>query len=225
LSKEYANDRRALINMDKAATQVDHGDPKLLEGDTIYLTVADKDGMMVSLIQSNFWELGSGLVPDNLGFVLQNRGALFSLEADHPNAYAPGKRPFHTIIPSFVTKDGKPWMSFGLMGGAVQPQGHAQIIVNMIDFGMTVQDAGDAARFDHVGSSQPSIIGRMEDGGTLLVESGVSLDIVNELRRRGHKVKYTKGPFGGYQAIYKDPISGVYWGASEMRKDGMAIGY
>lgn len=226
LSKEYAAERRALINMDKAATKIDHGDPILMEGDTIYLTIADKDGMMVSLIQSNFWEMGSGLVPDNLGFPFQNRGALFSLDQDHPNAYAPNKRPFHTIIPAFVTKDGKPWMSFGLMGGAIQPQGHAQIIVDMVDFGMTVQDAGDTARFFHTGSTQPTTSGeRMEDGGTILIETGISQEITNELRRRGHKVEYTTGPFGGYEAIYKDPETGVYWGASEMRKDGMAIGY
>lgn len=225
LSKEYADERRKLINMEKAATKIDHGDPMLMEGDTIYMTVADMDGMMVSLIQSNFDSMGSGLVPDGLGFAFQNRGSLFSLEADHPNAYAPNKRPFHTIIPAFATKDGKPWMSFGLMGGAIQPQGHAQIIVNMVDFGMTVQDAGDAARFDHVGSTQPHIKGQMEDGGTILIETGVSQEIVNELRSRGHEVRYTTGPFGGYEAIYKDPETGVYWGATEMRKDGIAIGY
>lgn len=226
LSKDYAKERSKLIDMKKAATEVDHGDAKLVGGDTIYLTVADKDGMMVSLIQSNYWGMGSGLVPDGLGFGLQDRGALFSLDADHPNAYLPGKRPFHTIIPAFVTKDGVPWMSFGLMGGGMQPQGHAQIIVNMIDFGMTVQDAGDAARYHHIGSTQPYELDKpMKDGGLLQLESGISLDITNELRRRGHKVEYTTGPFGGYQAIYLDPETGVYWGASEMRKDGMAIGY
>ena len=226
LSKEYAADRAKLIDMNKAATKVDHGDPKLMEGDTIYLTIADEDGMMVSLIQSNYSQMGSGLVPDGLGFAFQNRGALFSLDANHPNAYEPNKRPFHTIIPAFVTKDGKPWMSFGLMGGAIQPQGHAQIIVDMVDFGMTVQEAGDAARFFHTGSTEPTSNGReMEDGGTLLIEKGISLEIAEELRRRGHKVRYTTGPFGGYEAIYKDPVTGVYWGATEMRKDGTAIGY
>jgi gamma-glutamyltranspeptidase / glutathione hydrolase len=226
LSKAYADERRALIDMDHAANEIDHGDPRLIEGDTIYLTVADKDGMMVSLIQSNYRGMGSGLVPDGLGFIFQDRGALFSLDENHANAYAPGKRPFHTIIPAFVTKDGVPWMSFGLMGGGMQPQGHAQIIVNMIDFGMTVQDAGDAARYHHAGSTEPFVVdGRMTDGGILQLESGVSLDIAEELRRRGHVVEYTSGPFGGYQAIYRDPQTGVYWGASEMRKDGMAIGY
>ena len=226
ISKEYAAERRAMIDMEKAALKVEHGDPKLLNGDTIYMTVADKDGMMVSLIQSNYMGMGAGLVPDGLGFGFQNRGAAFSLDGDHPNAYEPHKRPFHTIIPAFATKDGKPWMSFGLMGGAVQPQGHAQIISNMIDFGMTVQDAGDAARFFHSGSTEPNSNGeQMEDGGTLMLESGVSLEITAELRKRGHNVEYTTGPFGGYQAIYRDPETGVYWGATEMRKDGMAIGY
>ena len=197
-----------------------------MEGDTIYMAVADKDGMMVSLIQSNFSQMGSGLVPDGLGFSFQNRGTAYSLDPNHPNAYEPNKRPFHTIIPAFATKDGKPLMAFGLMGGAIQPQGHAQIIVDMVDFGMTVQEAGDAARFFHTGSTSPSELGRvMDDRGTLLIESGISDEIANELRARGHNVRYTTGPFGGYEAIYKDPESGVYWGATEMRKDGIAIGY
>ena len=156
LSKDYANQRRKLISMDKAATQVEHGDPKLIDGDTIYLTVADKNGMMVSLIQSNYRGMGSGLVADGLGFIFQNRGAQFALTKGHPNVYAPGKRPFHTIIPAFMTKDGKPVMSFGLMGGAMQPQGHVQMVVNILDFGMNVQQAGDAARFHHKGSTEPT---------------------------------------------------------------------
>lgn len=226
LSKEYAAERRELINMEQAAMKIEHGDPKLLEGDTIYLAVADEDGMMVSLIQSNYSQMGSGLVPDGLGFAFQNRGSAFSLDPEHPNAYAPNKRPFHTIIPAFVTKDGKPWMSFGLMGGAIQPQGHAQIIVDMVDFDMTVQEAGDAARFFHTGSTEPNSNGDvMKDGGTLLIEKGISVEIADELRKRGHTVRYTTGPFGGYEAIYKDPETGVYWGATEMRKDGAAIGY
>lgn len=225
LSKDYATDRRALISMDSVLTDVDHGDEQLLEGDTIYMTVADKDGMMVSLIQSNYRGMGSGLVPDGLGFMFQDRGAQFSLTEGHPNAYAPGKRPFHTIIPAFLTKDDKPIMSFGLMGGAMQPQGHAQIIINLLDFGMTVQDAGDAARFHHTGSTEPTWQGRMQDGGTLELESGITADVYAELERRGHKLRITSGPFGGYQAIWRDPDSGVYWGATEMRKDGIAIGY
>ena len=225
LSKEYAAKRRQLISMDKAATQVEHGDPKLIEGDTIYLTVSDKDGMMVSLIQSNYRGMGSGLVADGLGFIFQNRGAQFALSEDHPNVYAPGKRPFHTIIPAFMTKEGKPVMSFGLMGGAMQPQGHVQMVVNILDFGMNVQQAGDAARFHHKGSTQPTWQERMKDGGTLELESGVTADVVKELKRRGHNIHITSGPFGGYQAIWYDTEQGVYHGASEMRKDGMAIGY
>ena len=225
LSKDYAAERRALIDMTRAATEVDHGDPQLLEGDTIYLTVADKDGMMVSLIQSNYRGMGSGLVPDGLGFMFQDRGAQFALEEGHPNVYAPGKRPFHTIIPAFITRDGQPLVSFGLMGGAMQPQGHAQIVSAIVDFGLNVQEAGDAARFHHTGSTSPTWVGRMTDGGTLEMESGMRADVVADLERRGHRINITKGPFGGYQAIYRDPETGVYWGASEMRKDGMAIGY
>ena len=226
ISKDYAAERRRLIDMKKAALKVDHGDAKLVEGDTINLTVADKDGMMVSLIQSNYRGMGSGLVADGLGFIFQDRGALFSLDPGHPNAYAPGKRPFHTIIPAFVLKDGKPWLSFGLMGGAMQPQGHVQILVNMIDFGMGVQEAGDVARYHHKGHTEPFKTGfKMADGGVLEVESGVSLEVVEALRARGHVVAYAKGPFGGYQAILFDADTGVYRGASEMRKDGAAIGY
>jgi gamma-glutamyltranspeptidase/glutathione hydrolase len=225
LSKDYAAQRRKLIAMDKALKSVSAGTPDKAGRDTIYLTVADKDGMMVSLIQSNYRGMGSGLVPDGLGFMFQDRGEQFALDARHANAYAPGKRPFHTIIPAFVTKDGKPWLSFGLMGGAMQPQGHAQIVVNMVDFGMNVQAAGDAARFHHDGSSEPLGTAPMSDGGKLEVESGVSPAIVAELRRRGHDVVYATGPYGGYQAILRDPTTGVYWGASEMRKDGHAAGY
>lgn len=225
ISKEYADKRRKLISMDKVLTEVEHGDPKLIEGDTIYLTVADKNGMMVSLIQSNYRGMGSGLVADGLGFIFQDRGAQFSLTPDHPNVYAPGKRPFHTIIPAFMTKDGQPIMSFGLMGGAMQPQGHTQMVVNIVDFGMNVQEAGDAARYHHKGSTDATWAGRMKDGGVLELESGVTLEVVRALERRGHKVEITKGPFGGYQAIWRDPETGVYWGASEMRKDGMAIAY
>ena len=226
LSKSYAAERRGLIRMDRALEQIDHGDIKLAMGDTIYMTVADKDGMMVSLIQSNYRGMGSGLVPDGLGFMLQDRGALFSLDEDHPNVYAPGKRPFHTIIPAFLMKDGVPLMSFGLMGGAMQPQGHAQIVTSIVDFGMNVQEAGDVARYHHTGSTEPFVVGAgMTDGGTLQVESGVGLGVIAELERRGHTVEVTKGPFGGYQAIWRDPGTGVYWGASEMRKDGAAIGY
>lgn len=225
ISKEYAAERRKLLSMNKVLQEVNHGDPKLIEGDTIYLTVADKNGMMVSLIQSNYRGMGSGLVADNLGFIFQDRGAQFSLTSDHPNVYTPAKRPFHTIIPAFMTKDGAPIMSFGLMGGAMQPQGHTQMVINIVDFGMNVQEAGDAARYHHKGSTEATWTARMKDGGTLELESGMRLDVIRDLERRGHKVEITSGPFGGYQAIWRDPKTGVYWGASEMRKDGMAIGY
>ncbi|URQ88079.1 gamma-glutamyltransferase [Pseudoalteromonas sp. SCSIO 43088] len=177
LSEQYGNKRAQLIDMKKAANQVEHGDPKLIEGDTIYLTVADKNGMMVSLIQSNYRGMGTGLVADDLGFIFQNRGAQYSLTEDHPNVYAPGKRPFHTIIPAFITKDNKPYMSFGLMGGAMQPQGHVQMVTNIVDFGMNVQQAGDAVRFHHKGSTSPTWEGRMKDGGTLELESGVKANV------------------------------------------------
>lgn len=225
LSKEYAQERRNLIDPAKALSGVDHGDPKLIEGDTVYLTVADKNGMMVSLIQSNYRGMGSGLVPDGLGFMFQDRGCQFALDETHPNVYAPGKRPFHTIIPAFLSKDGQPIMSFGLMGGGMQPQGHMQVLVNILDFGMNVQAAGDAARFHHRGSTEPTWQGRMEDAGTLELEAGVTRHAHDALLKKGHTVEITKGPFGGYQAIWRDPENGTYWGASEMRKDGAAIGY
>ena len=231
LSKDRAARQRATIDMGRAAKTDMPG--LAIEGagkDTIYMTVADKDGMMVSLIQSNYRGMGSGLVPDDgsgrtLGFMFQDRGAQFSLDAKHPNAYAPGKRPFHTIIPAFLTKDGRPLMSFGLMGGAMQPQGHAQIVVNIVDFGMGVQAAGDAARFHHGGSTDPEGGAPMTDGGVVEIESGVPQAVAEALRVRGHTVRYAVGPYGGYQAIWRDPDTGVYRGASEMRKDGQAAGY
>lgn len=225
LSDAYAAERNKLINMKTALKSIDHGDPKLIVGDTIYMSVADKDGMMVSLIQSNYRGMGSGLAPDGLGFMFQDRGALFSLDPGHPNVYAPGKRPFHTIIPAFMTKDGVPLLSFGLMGGGMQPQGHTQIVVNLIDFGMGLQEAGDVARWHHWGSSQPDLPDKMTDGGTLELESGIPPEVLAELQRRGHKVEYTTGSFGGYQAIWRDPETGVLQGATEMRKDGAAQGY
>jgi gamma-glutamyltranspeptidase / glutathione hydrolase len=231
LSKDRAAKQRAAIDMTRASQTDMPGLP--IDGaakDTIYMTVADKDGMMVSLIQSNYRGMGSGLIPDDgkgatLGFMFQDRGAQFTLDPAHANSWQPGKRPFHTIIPAFMTKDGKPLMSFGLMGGAMQPQGHAQIVVNMVDFGMTVQAAGDAARFHHDGSTDPEGGKPMTDGGVLELESGVPTSIAEDLKRRGHNVKYSTGPYGGYQAIWRDPVTGVYWGASEFRKDGQAAGY
>jgi gamma-glutamyltranspeptidase/glutathione hydrolase len=224
VSKDYASQRRELIDMSRASRSLPAGDMQLENGDTIYLTVADRDGNMVSLIQSNYRGMGSGMTPGDLGFVLQDRGELFSLEADHPNVFEPGKRPFHTIIPAFVMRDGKPLMSFGVMGGAMQPQGHTQIIVNLVDFGMNLQEAGDAPRLRHSGSSQPT--GEtMTDGGTVYLEHGFDEGVRRELLRRGHRLAGTDGGFGGYQAIMKDHAEGVYYGASESRKDGQAAGY
>ena len=219
ISKEYALERKKLINMNNAAKRFDAG---LEDGDTIYLTVADKYGNMVSLIQSNYRGMGSGIVPDNSGFMLQDRGEMFSMDPNHKNSLIGGKRPFHTIIPAFITKGNEPYISFGLMGGAMQPQGHAQIVINLIDFDMNLQEAGDAPRIRHMGSSEPT--GEvMEDGGYLTLESGFSTDIRNQLTELGHTLKDEKGGYGGYQAIML--IDDVYYGASESRKDGQASGY
>ena len=220
ISKSYAKERIKLIDANKVAKTDEAG--ILKNGDTIYLTAADQYGNMISLIQSNYRGMGSGMVPTGLGFMLQDRGELFSLDKNHKNSLKGGKRPFHTIIPAFVTKDGKPFMSFGVMGGATQPQAHAQIIINMIDFGLNLQEAGDAPRIVHSGSSQPTDE-IMKDGGTLSIESGFGKTIEEELIAKGHVLQYEKGIFGGYQAIMlKD---GVYYGASETRKDGQAAGY
>jgi gamma-glutamyltranspeptidase/glutathione hydrolase len=222
ISKEYAKKRAESIDPFNAAGSYPAGNIK--DGDTIYLTVADEDGNMISLIQSNYLDFGSGMTPPGLGFCLQNRGRLFTLEEGHFNSYEPHKRPFHTIIPAFITKDGKPFMSFGVMGGAMQPQGHVQIIVNLVDFEMNLQEAGDAPRMQHIGSSQPtgSI---MEDGGILYLESGFKYPEIRELVRIGHHVQFDIGSFGGYQAIMWDEKNKVYYGASESRKDGHAAGY
>jgi gamma-glutamyltranspeptidase/glutathione hydrolase len=222
ISKEYSAERRKLINPDRAARSYPAG--KLGHGETIYLTTADKEGNMVSLIQSNYLGIGSGMTPTGLGFVLQDRGNLFSLDKNHMNVYEPGKRPFHTIIPAFVTKDGKPYFSFGVMGGAMQPQGHAQVLINIIDFGMNIQEAGDAPRINHKGSSQPTG-SVMKSGGTVQLESGFDYEVIRELRKKGHDVVFSVGPYGGYQGIMWDEKHKVYYGASESRKDGQAAGY
>ena len=220
ISKEYASSRMNLIDLKKASRSFNPGN--LEDGDTIYLTVSDKHGNMVSLIQSNYRGMGSGMVPKNLGFMLQDRGEMFSLDKSHKNSLVGGKRPFHTIIPAFITKDNKPYISFGLMGGAMQPQGHAQIVINIVDFKMNLQEAGDAPRIRHVGSSQPTGE-KMLDGGYLSLENGISEIEINKLKKLGHKFQYDLGGFGGYQAIMlKD---GVYYGASDSRKDGQASGY
>ena len=231
LSEEYGKERFALIDPEKATPVFAPGEPKLEgEGDTTYLTVTDKDGMMVSLIQSNYRGMGGGLVPDGLGFMLQDRGELFSLDPEHPNAYEPSKRPFHTIIPAFVKKDGEPFMTLGLMGGGMQPQGHVQVLINMVDFGMNIQEAGDAARINHDGGRQPtdSLNGPIDDDlGTLNVEPGIPAETIETLRSMGHNVRVVSDGimFGGYQAIMRDAETGVYAGATEMRKDGQASGY
>ncbi|MCK5103194.1 MAG: gamma-glutamyltransferase [Cyclobacteriaceae bacterium] len=222
ISKDYAAERRKLINPDRSARSYPAG--KLGNGETIYLTTADKDGNMVSLIQSNYLGIGSGMTPTGLGFVLQDRGSLFALDKNHMNVYEPGKRPFHTIIPAFVTKDGKPFLSFGVMGGAMQPQGHAQVLINIIDFGMNIQEAGDAPRINHTGSSQPTG-SEMEGGGTVQLESGFDYEVIRELKKKGHSVVFSVGPYGGYQGIMWDDKNKVYYGASESRKDGQAAGY
>ena len=221
-------------------------DKKLQDGDTTYLTVTDKDGMMVSLIQSNYRGMGTGLVADGLGFMFQDRGQLFSLDPDHPNVFEPGKRPFHTIIPAFAFKKDmpgcqvraepieqacpfEPWLSFGLMGGGMQPQGHVQVILNLVDFDMGLQEAGDAARWEHVGGCEPTddLDGDAceTDMGVVHLESGIPPETRAELEARGHAVECCKANAGGYQAIMRDFETGAWIAATEMRKDGSADGY
>jgi gamma-glutamyltranspeptidase/glutathione hydrolase len=224
ISKEYANERRKLINQRRAARRVDAGNPALKDGDTIYMTTADKEGNMVSLIQSNYHGMGSGMVADDLGFMFQDRGELFSLEDGQANTYAPHKRPFHTIIPAFITKDGKPFLSFGVMGGEFQPLGHVQIVMNIVDFDMGFQEAGDAPRIAHAGSSEPTGE-RMTGPGIMQLESGFEYETIRELMKMGHAIQFNLGGYGGYQAIHWNAENKVYYGASESRKDGQAAGY
>jgi len=222
ISKKYAAERRKLIDQDKAANTYNAG--KIEAGNTIYLTVADKFGNMVSLIQSNYRGMGSGMCPTGLGFVLQDRGEMFSLESGHNNVYAPGKRPFHTIIPAFITRNNRPWISFGVMGGDMQPQGHVQIVVNLIDFKMNLQEAGDAPRIHHIGTSEPT--GQlMTNGGIILLENGFRWEAIQKLLSMGHTIQWDLGGYGGYQAIMRDEENQVWFGASESRKDGQAAGY
>ena len=225
LSDAYANERRKLINLERAMQAVDAGHAPLNDGDTIYLTTADKHGNMVSLIQSNYRGMGSGMTPDRLGFVLQDRGEMFVLSEGHANSFAPGKRPFQTIIPAFISKDGKPWVSFGVMGGAMQPQGHVQIVMNLIDFGMNLQEAGDAPRIYHEATVDEPNGAPMSDGGVTYLETGFPYETIRELMRKRHQVQFNNGGYGGYQAILRDAQNGVYVGASEGRKDGQAAGY
>jgi gamma-glutamyltranspeptidase/glutathione hydrolase len=221
ISKEYARERAALINPARAGTYSPGDLPD--HGETIYLTTADRHGNMVSLIQSNYAGMGGGVVPKGVGFMLQNRGAAFSLQEDHRNRLEPGKRPFHTIIPAFVTKDGKPYFSYGVMGGSMQPQGHVQILMNMVDFGMDPQEAGDAPRIRHEGSSTPE--GQAADGvGNLMLEAGFSPSVVRDLIMMRHKVGSGLF-FGGYQGILWHEEEGYYEGATESRFDGASVGY
>jgi gamma-glutamyltranspeptidase/glutathione hydrolase len=245
ISKAYGTARRALIDVDQAADGVAEGDPKLVQGDTICLSVVDKDRNCCALIQSTFLHFGSKMTPGDLGFTLQNRGALFALDDDHPNRLEPHKRPFHTIIPVMVTTAsseskaprvpvgspdqgvkvaGRPVLTFGVMGGDMQPQGHVQILINLMDFGMNIQAAGDAARVRHIGGATPT--GSSEAGvGLVTIESGISKEAVAVLKSKGHKVARVTGGFGGYQAIQIDWKNNVLHGATEPRKDGAAVGY
>ena len=224
ISEGYADQRRKEIHLDHANPSIGPGDPRLFDGDTTYFTTADKDGMMVSIIQSDYRGMGSGLVADGLGFMFQDRGELYSLDPRAANVYAPGKRPFHTIIPGFVLKDGEPFLAFGVMGGDMQPQAHVQVLSNLIDFGMNVQDAGDAARWRHYGNAEPT--GEPSQGiGKVEMESGFDPAVKAELARRGYTIEAGTGNFGGYEAILFDARQRVYWGATEMRKDGEVVGY
>jgi gamma-glutamyltranspeptidase/glutathione hydrolase len=222
LTDEYTQARRAMMSNERAMPPPAHAEIRI-DGDTTYLTTADSNGMMVSLIQSNYRGMGSGLVPDNLGFMLQDRVELFSLESGHPNVYAPGRRPFQTIIPAFALKNGQAWLAFGVMGGDMQPQGHVQIIVNLVDYDLDLQAAGDAARYRFYGGAEPT--GDAPDGvGFVAMENGILPPVRAELERRGHRIRPADGSFGGYQAIMRND-NGVYEVATEMRKDGTAGGY
>ena len=223
-SIQYGKQQAARIDPTRAATNLEAGDPKLVTGDTVYLCVVDEDRNCCSLIQSNYYEFGSHMVPGDLGFTLQNRGNLFSLDPNHPNRLEPGKRPFHTIIPSIVTKDGKPVFIFGVMGGDMQPQGQVQVLVNWIDYGMNIQMAGDAARVRHGGSATPTGVRETPPGGIVRVESGIPLDTIEQLRRMGHTVEFSRRFMGGYQGILIDDARGTLQGATESRNDGLALG-
>lgn len=225
ISKAYAGERREMIRPDRALTHVPAGDSRLGHADTVYLSVVDRDRNCVSFIQSNFTGFGSGMVPSDLGFALQNRGALFALDPGHANRLEPHRRPFHTIIPALVTREGEPWLVFGVMGGDMQPQGHAQVLVNLIDFGMNVQAAGEAPRVEHVGSATPTGLSERERGGSVEVEAGIPDSVIEGLAARGHQVVPVERNGGGYQAILIDPDTNMLHGGTEARKDGAAVGY
>ena len=223
ISKEYGAKRRALLDLEKAAPAVTAGDPSE-HSETIYMTVVDKDRNAISLIESNYASFGSNVVPADLGFAIQNRGSGFSLDPGHLNSLEPHKRSLHTNMPGFVTKDGKPFLSFGVMGGTMQPQGHVQVLSSIVDFGMNIQEAGDAARIRH----SPDTLEALADaaGGTLRVEPGVTDEAIEQLRRLGHRVERAGGgSMGGYQAIMIHPETGMLHGGTDPRKDGLVIGY
>ena len=223
ISKDYAAERVKLIDPDRASPLRGPGTPRL-DSDTVYLTAADADGNMISLIQSIYDSFGSRICPDGTGFAMQNRGMAFSLDPGHPNRLEPHKRPFHTIIPGFVTEDGRPRLSFGVMGGAFQPQGHCQVLMNMLDFGMSPQQAGDQPRVSHSGNSEPN--GPLRDGfGAVSCEAGIGGDVRAALAAMGHALGQGAGAFGGYQAIWRSDDPMVYFGGSDPRKDGAALGF
>lgn len=222
-SKEHAADLARSLDRRRAA-ESPPDPPSLTGGETTYLAAADPEGNLVSWIQSNYTGFGSGHAVPSLGFGLQNRGALFSLDPTHPNRFEPGKRPLHTIIPGFVTRGGEPWLAFGVMGGDMQPQGHVQVLLNLLLEGMGLQEAGDAARFHHAGGEEPD--GAVRDpGGVLHLEPGVPPPIRAELARRGHRIADRPGSYGGYQAVARAPDTGAWLGATECRKDGCALGF
>ncbi|MEE8593637.1 MAG: gamma-glutamyltransferase, partial [Candidatus Bipolaricaulota bacterium] len=225
LSDDYADRLRDRIDPHRASTELLLEDPRLIHGDTVYLSVVDEEGNAVSFIQSIFNSFGSCVVPPQLGFAIQNRGSLFHLDPEHANAFAPSKRPFHTIMPGFVTQDGRPVFSFGVMGGDMQPQGQLQVLLNLIEFDMDPQLAGEALRFRHDGSSTP-VGDYMTDGGTVYLEPGMPDATIEELQAKGHRVETTADDgFGGYQGIWIDWDTDTLIGGSEPRKDGCALGY
>ena len=224
LSDDYVAKQCARIDPQRAANELDLEDPRILHGDTVYLTVVDEEGNAVSLIQSIFNSFGSCVVPSDLGFALQNRGSLFHLDLDHANAFVPNKRPFHTIMPGFVTRNAAPVFLFGVMGGDMQPQGQLQVLLNILEFGMDPQMAGEALRFRHDGSSTP-VGHHMSDGGVVRLEPGFPEATIDGLRSKGHRVETATDGFGGYQGIWIDEESGELLGGSEPRKDGCALGY
>lgn len=223
ISKDYAAERVKRIDPKKAALEVPYGDPEL-DSDTIYLTAADGQGNMISFIQSNYAGFGSTICPDGCGFVIQNRGQAFSLHPKHRNKLEPHKRPFHTIIPAFLTKGGQPVMSYGVMGGDFQPQGHCQVLINQVDFGMSVQQAGEQPRIGHSGNAEPNG-GVMVDGGRLVFEHGFPDAVKVALAQLGHNISPNIEAHGGYQAIWRENGPLRYFGGSDPRKDGMAVGW